>query len=269
MYQNVNNGGRFNIPPFNNVNYNYVQEPPVDNAPVWFVAAAPLFALFLEKIAFSAYVAIAFWIFAYIVCVLMCIKDRIKVDNYLNSTVNTTRIPKFLVLIPILYLIVRNQKLKNQKQYHIFAIIFFLVAFWQNGLISYSLMTGDSYTQLVKNYYVDDISNFSEVKDTSYKTIEKSIESYLGHNNISWSCLNNENSQLVTAKAKSSYNGEEAILSIVFAFDYDYYKYTEIEIKSVYLNDKELKDEELSAFLTQIFFDDKTADLSGDSIVEV
>lgn len=267
MNYNSNNGGKFNVPPFNNVQYNYnnFQSQKIDNGAIWFITLAPLFCLFLERLAFSRIVAAFLWIFAYIVCVVLCFKDYSKNQNNFTSSVDTSAF-KFSAFVPVLYLVLRNQKLQHQKQYHIFAVVFLLIAFLQNGFVSYYLTNESDYNNLVQTSYVYQIDNFSDVAEKTYETVQEALESYLGHNNIEWSCTQNKTHKIVTSTAKTSYNGKETTLIMDYSFDYEYYDYTNIKITRVQLDDKEVYGEDLSALLMQIFFgDDKLNDNDNDS----
>lgn len=259
------NSERFNVPPFVNVPPQYSNYTAnfnkIDNGPIWFVTLAPVFSLFLEKISGNKIAALVLWIFAYILCVLVCLRDY---KSLCESGVSCSGIKKYAA-VPVIYLFMRNQTIGHQKAYPVICVICTIIAIMQNGFVSAALYTDDDYIDTVKSYSCTQLEDFKDNEKIKETTVAKALEQYFGHDQISWSYSKTGKSiSEISADASISYNGKKTQIEIVFEMDYDGFDFKGIEISRVSLDGKELTDENRSALLMQIFSDNGAADATDE-----
>ena len=265
-------GGGFNIPPFAQ-NPFYQTAPNIsyhDDAPIWFVALAPMFSLFLESIAGDKIAAVVLWVFTFVLCVLICKRDYnkyVKPIAFNNFNIEKT------VYIPLLYLIKRKKVFPTNKLYVVVCIISLLVAATQNGFVQALLYNDTTYINTIKQsacYRIDDVANDKNVLDI---TIEDAIKDFSRTNDINWSCEKISSGEFeITADFDAYYNSRLCKLSLSFQLLYDGFSYGGLSVKTIEIDNRVLSEADKAALVMNIFTDysaDDSSNKSDSSYIEV
>ncbi len=263
--------GGYNSNPYNTQYGNtFYAKPvsPVDNAPVWFVAVVPIVSLFIEEIIMNKVASIFLWILTYILSVYVCKYDK---DKILARCYDSTQL-KMWYFVPIVYLIMRNKVTRLKSYTVMFAVATLLIALVSNGFVRYAVTTDDDYITTLQKYSCSQIINFEDYQSITDDNILETIQSYVGHDSILWTCSTHDNISSISACCSFDNNGKTSDLEIGFELKYDGFSFDGIEIVSLTVDGKELSEENEKAMLMQIFSKEEktnTVEKSDDNLIEV
>ena len=240
------------VPPFNNqqpVNgYMNMGIMKINNGGVYFVALAPLFSLFLEKMAGSRIAAIILWIFTYILCVLVCKYDK---DKILSKCFDTSPLDKYCVL-PVAYIAKRNKVTRQGNNCLLLCVIAVIFAILRNGFVSYALIQDESYIVTAQQSYYSDFIETSGIDNYLNPSVEevltKSCEGLI------WGCEKSGNDVVVTVSGETVVDGKKVTISLSFEMWYDGYKFDGVYIKEVTKNNIKLDEEQITELLNDLYF---------------
>lgn len=224
---------------------------PVDNGCVWFVAFAPLFALYIENTGSSKLASAFLWIFTYLLCVFVCKYDK---DKVLNRFFDSTAL-KASYLVPVIYLTQRNKLTRQKGMFSLVCVITTCFALIGNGFVRYATLTADDYIVTVQKYPASNIENFEEFDTISNNQITECIQSFVKHDSIVWTCDMADKVSTVTAVCDFDNNGKTSSLKIVFEMEYDGFMFGGIKVSGLEIDGKELSEEDEKAFLMRVFSD--------------
>lgn len=242
------------------LNYSVVK---IDNGAAYFVALAPVFSLFFEKISESRIAAIILWALTYVLCVFACKYDKNKILSKLYDTKSMGN----YCFVPVAYLYKRSKLIRQKATYVYICIVTMFFALVSNGFVSFALADSETYITTVKtsefSEFVDtkDIENY--LRPTISEVLDKSLTS------LEWNCETDKNDTEVTATGKALIDGESCDVSIVFYMWYDGFVFEGIDINEITINGVEAPENQYEKLFLDLYSIYSVENKENSNLVEV
>lgn len=229
----------------------------VGNSMIWYVALLPLFGLVFEIYAAGKFLGYFLWGLIIAVRIIVCIYDnkKLKAMGLWDPTSSS-----WLVLLPVMYIIARSQKLKRSFMPVGIAAGCMVLAILNNGFTeAMTYNENNYYTFVSESYasYIYDLPYYENYVYNPYLTIDGMLNRYCIPTSgkltedafISYEYENVDSEHYVTASAMK--DGKK--LAIVFWIDYDGYYFGGVDIDEITLDGKPVEGEQRDQMLRDIF----------------
>ena len=232
----------------------YADAAPRPKAPAGYILYAaflPAIALFLERYAVSAVIAIILWALVLVIMPISCALDKKMLVKY---DINTDILGK-TYLLPPLYIYKRQTILKGEKLLSVACITVLIGALLTNGFIKGMRVDCDSVGQMIPNTNITQLSNFS---GSSVNTIGECLNAYSSEE-IKWTTT--KQSYGFDSVAEGVHDSKS--FKVTFKLEFDGFAYHDFVITDVESGGKLLEKDEKKDFYQACFIDYKRSDQSS------